>query len=142
MLEANNAVNAELASVLGEERFEEYRRTLDPDYQSVLIMTERLELPESLAEQVYAMKKATQLQREQILANPRLNFEQRRLALQAVQAETKASLSASMGETTFNAYQEVGSDWLQDLGYLPDDYEGILSDPETLRVIDPNRVAP
>jgi len=138
LIEAKNALNEELKTILGEARYEEYARTQDPDYQSVLKMTERLELPESMAEAVYTMKTTSQKQREEILADPRLNYEQRKLALQAIQAETKASLAQTMGDTNFKAYQEIGTDWLQDLGYIREELNLVLPEVDDLQGVEPN----
>ena len=87
------------------------------------------------------MKTTTHQQREHILANPRLNFEQRRLALRAIQAETKTSLAETMGDENFRAYQAIGTDWLQDLGYIREELNLVLPEVDDLQLIDPNRGA-
>lgn len=113
--ESQEAMNEEIKSVLGEERFAEYQRAQDDEYQVLTRLTERLDLPKELAARVYDMKQEAERQKQRIVENSNLTDDQREAALAAIARETEKSVSATLGPKTFQTYQKTGSRWISGL---------------------------
>lgn len=113
--ESQEALKEELKKVLGEKRYAEYERAQDGDYQSLVQLTERLELPKDLAGRLYNMKQEAEKQRQRIIENANLTDEQRQAALAAIARETERSVSQAMGAKNFQTYQKSGASWIDGL---------------------------
>lgn len=133
--DAEAAVDAELKKVLGAERFAEYERAMDPDYQFLLKWSDRLQMPEAVASQVYAMKQQAEQQRQRIESNLQLTYEQRQQAYQAIERETKQSLSRLLGPDHLLEYQKSGGQWVDQIGKGDEAFEIIA--PELKEVLQP-----
>jgi hypothetical protein len=118
-VDAKTALDGELREVLGAERFAEYQRVQDVDYQALVQLSDRLGSGAGLAERVYDMKLTAQRQRERVLNNPSFTYEQRRAALDALAQETANSVAAVMGKETFQSYRDAYGGWMDDLGVSP-----------------------
>jgi len=126
LTDAESAMEEELAKVLGDERFAEFERAQDPDYQFLVQWSERLQLSDAMAGQVYNMKRQAEQQRRQIEANLQLTYDQRQQAYAAIAQETERSLTQVMGEDGFSSYRQVGGQWLNRLGPTEDAFELIV----------------
>lgn len=125
LAEAETALQAEIESILGEDRFVKYQKITDPSYQELVRLNERLSMPEGVMDRVYAVKNSAELQRERILANLDLTFEQRQNAIAAISQAVENALFEAMGEDLFGTYRRVGSDWLAGLDEMPPEDAGL-----------------
>jgi len=133
--DAEQSLEEEMRKTLGEERYEAYQRATDPDYQFLVKWSDRLQLSGQLADQVYAMKRQAEQQREQIEGNLQLTYEQRQQAYEAIAGETERSLSQLMGDQAFKTYRQAGGQWLKQLGPTEDAFELIV--PEIKDALQP-----
>ncbi len=117
---AQRALNEELRKTLGEERYSSYVRALDPDYQNLVQLTQRLDLPEQLAGRVYTMKQEAERQKQRVENNVLLTEEQRQNALAAIARETERSIATVMGERPFRTYRDSSGHWLDALSEQPE----------------------
>jgi len=112
---ARKALDGELLKVLGEDRYNEYVLQQDKDYRELLKVSGRLNLSKDLALRVYEMKRDAELQKQQVMSNPDLTEEQRRLALAAMSVEVVRSIEEEMGADNYRAYRSSGADWIGEL---------------------------
>jgi hypothetical protein len=142
--DAQTALNEEMRKLLGPQRFAEYQRAQDGDYQALVQLSERLEMPLDLANRVYNMKQAAEAYKFRAESSPNLTDEQRAQAVAALARETERSVAGVLGETAFRAYQQHGGDWLSNLRVIdesavpppPPQPEGILV-PYDLNLLPP-----
>ena len=119
MNDGQAALEVELMETLGEKRFAEYQRAQDQDYQALLQLSDRLPGGPKLANQIYDWKVTAQQQREKVMKNPALTYEQRRAALEAIATATASTVASAMGQENFQSYRSTYGLWLQDLAQTP-----------------------
>jgi hypothetical protein len=108
-----NQLDTQYQSVLGTERFAAFQRAQQGDYQDILRVVERCELPSAAAVQVYDMKHAFEESARQLRQNTALGAEQRTIALEAMRRETERSVRQALGDRGFQTYQRYRGDWLE-----------------------------
>lgn len=119
MSDSQAALDEEMKETLGEQRFAEYQRAQDNDYQALLQLSDRLPGGPKLANQVYEWKVTAQRQREKVMSNPALTHEQRRAALAAIASTTASTVATAMGQENFQSYRGTYGLWLEDLAQAP-----------------------
>lgn len=112
---AEEAMQEELRTLLGEERFADYLRTQDPDYQQLGRVTEQLGISPQRASEVYHFKALIEEQHREIVADPDLTPEDRAEAIQLLAAEARDVVREKLGQRGYDAYLENGGLWLQHL---------------------------
>lgn len=108
-------VTAQIASTLGPDRYAEYARARDGDYQQTLRVTRRLGLADATASQAWEIQRAAAAAAQQLRANAGLDDASRQAALSEVAREADQSLRAALGETSFATYREYAGTWMKDL---------------------------
>jgi hypothetical protein len=112
---ASLELDQQIRQSLEPQRYAEYQRSLDPDYQTLYSLALDHEVPTSVANQVWDMRRAVQQQTERIRENPLLTADQKALALAAIRSETEAAIVTVLGEPLLEAYQLRGGEWLNHL---------------------------
>lgn len=113
--QAQEALDREIARVLGPERFLEYQRAQEPDYRGLVQLAERFNLSRDVANHVFEMKTAAERQKAQIESNASLSEDQRGQMIAAIARATERNVASAMGEDVFRAYQRAGGQWLGEL---------------------------
>ena len=113
--EAMAALEAETQKILGPERFAQYERAQDGDYQTLRQMAERFNLPNESANAVYDMKLAAERQKQLVELNPGLTEAQRTAMLAAIAKETSRGIAGVMGDQVYKAYVRNGGQWIDGL---------------------------
>ena len=106
----------QLKNLLGEERFAEFKRAQDGEFQQIYRVAERFDLPAETAAKVDDIRKAAVEQALQVRKNQSISDEQRGEILAAIQRETEKTISQTFGETAARTYRKYGGDWIGDLG--------------------------
>lgn len=115
---AEEAFKKDVEALLGADRYKEFDRAPKPEYQLAVKIAERMGLDPSVGGTVYDMKVIVEEQVTAIRNDVNLTPERRAQALQAIQAETQASVGKALGEQGFNAYaSQRGGAWLK--GIVP-----------------------
>ncbi|MCC6232128.1 MAG: hypothetical protein IT580_05760 [Verrucomicrobiales bacterium] len=100
---------------LGEQRFKEYQRARDPDYQTLYSLALGHQVPTEVAGQVWDMRAAVEVQTDRVRANPLLTVDQKVRALEAIRETTQSSIVDVLGEPLLDAYRQNGGSWLESL---------------------------
>lgn len=103
-----------IETALGPERYAEYQRAHDGDFQQLRRVTGRLNLDDSKAIEAYALRQALSEEMRQLGQQPALSATERRAAEQALRAQAREAVAAALGARGMEVYLENGGDWLQD----------------------------
>lgn len=113
--DAMKQLSAQIQTALGPERYAAYQQAIDPNYQQTYQLVTRLELPKETAAQVFAVQKDAEQRMATLRADRSLNNEQRQAQLGTLHQEATQKITSSLGARGFEAYQESGGFWLQNL---------------------------
>lgn len=109
------SIPTQIQAALGTDRFAEYQRAQDGDYQQTLRVTRRLGVADDTAAQAWEIQRAASAVAQQLRANADLDNASRQAALGNVAREADRSLRAALGETGFATYREYAGAWMKDL---------------------------
>lgn len=113
---AEQQMEAELSSILGQQRVADYQRVKNPDYREAVVFSDRFDLPESVSQSLVEMRSIAEQQRQQLLADQNLSAEKRVEALRAIQAETEKTLRQTLGDKVYATYTQGVGGWVRELG--------------------------
>ena len=115
MIAAQQELEQSIHSLLGEQRYAEYKRAKDWEYKALLQVAREHQLPPQAAGQVYDLKKAVEAQKSQLIEDPNLTLEGRQAALRALQGDTERALAQTLGDKAYQAYKRRHSWWIRSL---------------------------
>ena len=104
-----------MKSALGEQRFKEYSRAKDYEYQQLYRLVQSSDLPKETASKVYDVKEAAQSQVNKVRMDSSLSSEQRQQALADIRAATVQAVQTSLGEKNYKKYESSGGWWIRNL---------------------------
>ena len=114
--EAEQALDAAIRAIVGEERHAEALRRQSGDFTLAQAAAARLGLPEDTADRIYAMRGPVAETSRRIATDSRLSPEERKAALSRLAADTRASLEKTLGKDAAVLYFERGGmGWLRSL---------------------------
>lgn len=109
------ATERKIEALLGDQKFQEFKRAQDDAFKSLYLLTLKLDLPEEAAADAYAVKQAAEQAAGQMRLNRRLDEASLRKSLAALRAQTEAKLSRHLGGQGLETYQRNGGGWLHQL---------------------------
>ena len=107
--------DAPVRELLGPEKFAAYQRAQDNDYLQTLRVTDRFELPEERARQIYQMQRDALAQAKQLRNDNSRTEEERRALLLVIKAETERSIGGVLGPTAYVVYRHHVGAWMQQI---------------------------
>lgn len=116
--EASKLRQDEMKKILGGERYKEYARAQDYQYQQLYRMLGRTGdgTAKATANKVYAMKEEAEAQSRKVRSDQSLSPAQRQQALKEIQELTQKSVQAAIGEKNYKRYQGGAGYWLRNIG--------------------------
>jgi hypothetical protein len=112
---AEQQMENELYSVLGQSRMADYEKAKSPDYREVFVFSDRFDLPDNVSQSLVEMKSMAEQQRQQLLATGNLSEENRAAALRAIQAEAEKTLRQTLGDKVYAEYSQSAGGWVRGL---------------------------
>lgn len=113
---AQKEVDEQIKTLVGDERYVEYKRAQDWDYKNLLRLTERQGLPREAAVTVYDMRKLVEEQVQKVRADKTLTSEQRTEALKSIRTETEKTVIDTLGEKVSASYKRRGGGyWINNI---------------------------
>jgi len=106
----------QIHAYLGDERYAQFQRAQNSDYQQLRRVTDRYGLPESLAADVQDLARIARDQLAAVQNRGGWTADQRAAALAGLQAETERALRQAMGADVFDTYLRYGGGWVQEIG--------------------------
>ena len=115
---AEQEMNDQIRTSLGDDRYQDYLRQTDYDYKSIAKITERQGLGENISAQVYDMKGGAEELAREIRMNTGLSIEERQMQLGQIRNVTSRSIESLIGGQGAVALQGQGGgrNWLNNLG--------------------------
>ena len=115
---AEQEMNNQIRTSLGDDRYQDYLRQTDYDYKSISKIAERQGLGENISAQVYEMKGGAEELAREIRMNTGLPIEERQMQLGQIRTETSRSIESLIGGQGAVALQGQagGRNWLNNLG--------------------------
>lgn len=113
--EARAKIDKAIGSLLGEDRYGEYRRAQDEAYQVLAKIADRQGLEKKVATEVYEMKQIAENQVASLRTNRLISAERREEALNEIRAETERSIADLLGTNGLKTYKSLGAGWLTNL---------------------------
>ncbi|HVS53930.1 MAG TPA: hypothetical protein VHD62_16360 [Opitutaceae bacterium] len=109
---AQRELNDQLKAALGDERYAEYARSSDRDYQQLARLAERENIPLANAQQAYEVRNGVARESNRIVADTTLSDDQKRAALQTLAQTTRAQLLNTLGQNAGSSYLKTADNWL------------------------------
>ena len=109
------AMNAELAASLGPDKFKEYERGKDSNYQQLQRLAKKNDLPTETAGKVFDYKSTAEDTVKKLRDNKDMTNEQRQAALQQIRTETEDTLKKTLGEKAYKSYVNNGGWWINNI---------------------------
>ncbi|HEU5081280.1 MAG TPA: hypothetical protein VFT72_18855 [Opitutaceae bacterium] len=112
--DAQQAMNDQIRAALGDERYNEYMRSHNPDYQALNAAARRFNLPTTAVDQAFTTRDQTIASAQRITSDPTMNDDQRRAALNNLVTQTRNQLRTTLGQEAADAYMRSNMRWLDD----------------------------
>ncbi len=114
--EAEKAMREQIRAALGPERFADYVRSQDSDFQQLRNATRRFELPPDTPQRVFALRDEVPRRATAIADDPALSTEQKREALNRLAQEARAQVRGALGADVAEAFfKNNGMQWIGQL---------------------------
>jgi hypothetical protein len=111
-IEAERRFAEEARAALGEERYQDYQRARDTDYQNALQLTQFFSLPDETAARVYDLKRDVDARAGGINANTALSEQRRGELLAQIQINTESTLQSLLGSEVLQEYRRNNRWWI------------------------------
>jgi hypothetical protein len=111
-IEAERRFAEEARAALGEQRYGEYQRARDQDYQNALQLTQYHGLPDDVATRVYELKRDVDARAGAITANTALSEARRGELLAQIQSDTERTLQSLFGKEVLAEYRRNNRWWM------------------------------
>jgi hypothetical protein len=109
---AQQQLDDQLRSVLGEERFAQYQLAQDDRYREAFEFAQRNNLPQETAKSLYDIRQTAEQQRRDLLNNQSIAPDQRSAALAQMADELKITLKATMTPEAYAQYLRDDGGWV------------------------------
>jgi hypothetical protein len=110
-IEAERRFAEEARATLGEQRYADYQRARDPDFQNALQTSQYHSLPADTATRIYELKRAVDAQANGITSNPAFPEQRQRELLGKIQSETESALRNLLGAEVLAEYRRNNRWW-------------------------------
>ncbi len=114
--DAEKAMRAQIRDALGAERYADYVRAQDNEYQQLRGATKRFQLPPDTPNRVYALRDEVPKRATRIADDKTLSPDQKREGLRRLAEETRDRVRATLGSEAAQAYfANNGMQWVKQL---------------------------
>ncbi len=114
--EGEKQLAAQIKEALGPDRYADYVRSQNHEYQQLTAATKRLSLPPETATQVYNLRNDVSAESNRILDNTNLGTDQKKQALADLAKKTRDQVRAALGTEAADVYLTSGMSWLDNVG--------------------------
>ena len=112
-MEMADRLTQQSKATLGADRYADYARSQDLDYQNALRLANYFGLPEQSATAVYDLKRRNDAEAERLNNMTGLSDDDREKALQNLATQTEKELIQALGEQAFGVYRQSNRWWMR-----------------------------
>ena len=109
--QAQDQLKEQIRTALGDERYADYERAQDYQYQQLHRIVQRAGLTTATANEVHDMRKIAENQANQVRVQQDLTPEQRNAALRAIRQETERTIQQTLGNDAWDQYNRPNNTW-------------------------------
>lgn len=113
--EAQKKTFEEIKTALGEQRYAEYLRASDREFQQLNRVAQQASLTESAAVQAFNVRDSVSKEATRVFSDPALNQEQKRAALKSLAESARTQINAALGPEVGASYIKIADRWLSGL---------------------------
>ena len=106
----------QLRNYLGEQRYTQYQRSQDFEYQDLSSLASRHSLPAEAVDKAYTINQAAREQRQRVMNDPSITPERKQEILEAIRAATDLELQNTLGKDAYRNYRESDRMVFEDAG--------------------------
>ena len=106
---------AQLQQILGPERYADFQQAINPAYETLNRITQRLDLPISAAREVVSVQTDLVQRAAAIDADTTLTAADRAAQYNALAQEAKTRITQTLGQRGYDAYRDNSLNWIQTL---------------------------
>ncbi len=118
--EAEGKLNENLKNALGTDRYAQYERAQDWNFQQIYQATKKADLDTTEAVKVYDIKKIAEKEVFSVLNNKDITQADRISMLQQMKQQTEASVKSILGEKGWDQYNRgINTHWIKNLNPIP-----------------------
>ncbi|MFT3783222.1 MAG: hypothetical protein QM790_14530 [Nibricoccus sp.] len=110
--EAQVAAEEQAKTILGEDRYADFKRASDSDYRNLQSAASRFSLPQQAIEQVYGLRNSVSAQSQQIANNTSLDTAAKKAAMAKLADQTRTQVKTALGDEVGEAYLKTSMQWL------------------------------
>lgn len=112
---AQSEMDAQLAAALGEQRYADFTRASDRDYQQIARLAAQQNLAPEAATQALDLRNRVLQESVRLFDDASLDYTQKLAAYKALAQNARAQLVATLGPTAGNAYVRTSDRWLNSI---------------------------
>ncbi|MEO6035379.1 MAG: hypothetical protein ABIQ35_09000 [Verrucomicrobiota bacterium] len=112
---AQQKMDEQLKSVLGDARFRDYQLSQDGRYRDTFDFTQKYNLPRETTDTLYQVRVAAEQEKQRIQKDTSLTGDARTAALAGLSADTRAALGQTLGQEAMVNYVPRAGEWLNQL---------------------------
>ena len=113
--EAEKQLKDQIKAALGPDRYTDYVRAQDNDFQQLENATRRLALPSDTPDKIYAMRTGIASEAQSIADNPNIAADQKKAAFAALAEKTRGQVRASLGTEAGDAVLKNSMRWIKEI---------------------------
>lgn len=110
--EARAALDEKIKAALGADRFTEYARARDNEFQQISRLAQRAELPPTAAVQAYGLRETASKESNRIFDDKDLSVDDKHAALKTLAVNTRSQLLSTLGPEAGTAYLKSAANWI------------------------------
>lgn len=108
-------INDEIRATLGDQRYAEYARSMNRDFQQLHRLAQQANLEPAAAVQAFDLRDHVSRESHRIVADAALSNDAKRAALQALGQSTRGQLLATLGPSVGASYMRTAESWLSNV---------------------------
>ncbi len=114
--EAEKALTAQFKEALGPDRYADYDRSQNDEYQQLVAVSRRLSLPPGTATAVFNLRHEIAAESRRIADDANLDAGQKKQAFADLAARSRDEVRARLGDEAAEVYLRSGMHWLKNVG--------------------------
>ncbi|HEX2854574.1 MAG TPA: hypothetical protein VHO24_15190 [Opitutaceae bacterium] len=113
--EAQKQTYAQIKAALGEQRYADYLRASDREFQQLNRVAQQASLPDSAAIQAFNLRDSVSKESGRIFTDTTLTVDQKRAALKSLADSARVQINAALGPEAGASYIKIADRWLSGL---------------------------
>ena len=107
-----------VSQLLGDQRYADFNRAQDHDFQALFELTQENNLPKATAVNLYEVRRVAQEEVDRVRHDPTLDESVRRQKVAEMEAQLQTAFAAALGAAAYENYLQGNGSWITNLNRL------------------------